>query len=104
MEREKQHLQHILLFYHQKGENAVQARKKLSDVYEEDVFTKRQCQNWFGKFRSGNFDVEDAPRSGRPVEADEDTIKVLIDENRRITTREIAERLNLSNSPVPDHF
>jgi hypothetical protein len=66
MEREKQHLRHILLFCHQKGENAAQARKKLSDVYGEDVFTKLQCQNWFVKFRSGKFDVEDAPRSGRP--------------------------------------
>ena len=73
-------------------------------MYGEDVLTERQCQNWFAKFRSGNFDVEDAPRSGRPVEADEDTIKALIDANRRITTREIAERLNLSNSTVHDHL
>jgi len=57
------------------------------------------------KIRSGNFDVEDASRSGRPVsKADEDTIKALIDANRRITTREIAERLNLSNSTVRDHL
>ena len=103
-ESEKQHFRHILLFYYRKGKNAVQARKKLSDVYGEDVLTERQCQNWFAKFRSGNFDVEDAPRSGRPVEADEDTIKALIDANRRITTREIAERLNLSNSTVHDHL
>ncbi|GFX78310.1 histone-lysine N-methyltransferase SETMAR [Trichonephila clavipes] len=49
-----------------KGKNAVQARKKMTDVYGEGVLTVRQCQNWFAKFRSGNFDVEDAPRSGRP--------------------------------------
>ncbi|GFU83320.1 hypothetical protein TNCV_3739311 [Trichonephila clavipes] len=42
----------------QKGKNAVQARKNLTDVYEESVLTVRQCQNWFAKFRSGNFDVE----------------------------------------------
>ncbi|GFX81051.1 histone-lysine N-methyltransferase SETMAR [Trichonephila clavipes] len=62
------------------------------------------CQNWFAKFRSGNFDVEDAPRSGRPVEADKDAIKALVDANRRITTREIRLRLNLSNSTVYDHL
>ena len=72
-------------------------------MYGEDVLKERQCQNWFAKFRSGNFDVEDAPRSGRPVEADEDTIKAF-DANRRKTTREIAERLNLSNSTVNDHL
>ncbi|GFU65941.1 histone-lysine N-methyltransferase SETMAR [Trichonephila clavipes] len=89
---------HILLFYYRKGKNAVQARKKLTDVYGEGVL------NWFAKFRSGNFDVEDAPRSGRPVEADKDAIKALFDANRRITTREIGMRLNLSNSTVYDHL
>ena len=73
-------------------------------MYGEDVLTVRQCQNWFAKFRSGNFDVEDVSRSGRPVEADKDTIKALVDANRRITTREIGERLNLSNSTVYDHL
>ncbi|XP_046814166.1 histone-lysine N-methyltransferase SETMAR-like [Vespa crabro] len=55
-------------------------------------------------FETGNFDVEDAPRSGRPIEADKDTIKALIDANRRITIREIGERLNLSNSTIYDHL
>jgi [histone H3]-lysine36 N-dimethyltransferase SETMAR len=104
MESKKQHFRLILLFYYRKGKNAVQARKKLSDVYGEDVLTERQCQNWFAKFWSSNFDVENAPRSGRQVETDEDIIKALIDANRRITTREIAERLSLSNSTVHDHL
>ncbi|XP_049821930.1 histone-lysine N-methyltransferase SETMAR-like [Aethina tumida] len=104
MESDKQHFRHILLFYYRKGKNAVQARKKLTDVYGEDVLTVRQCQNWFAKFRSGKFDIEDAPRSGRPVEADKDAIKALVDANRRITTREIGLRLNLSNSTVHDHL
>lgn len=69
MESDKQHFRHILLFYYRKGKNAVQARKKLTDVYGEGVLTVRQCQR-FAKFRSGNFDVKDAQRSGRPVEAD----------------------------------
>ena len=63
-------------------------------MYGEGVLTVRQCQNWFGKFWSGNFDVEDAPRLGRPVEADKDKIEVLVDTNRQITTQEIGEKLN----------
>ncbi|GFX67324.1 histone-lysine N-methyltransferase SETMAR [Trichonephila clavipes] len=87
-----------------KVKNAVQARKKLTDVYGEGVLTVRQCQNWFAKFRSGNFDVEDAPCSGKPVEADKDAKKALVDANRRITTREIRLRLNLSNSTDYDQL
>ncbi|GFX77684.1 putative DD34D transposase [Trichonephila clavipes] len=35
MESDKQHFRHILLFYYRKGKNAVQAIKKLTDVYGE---------------------------------------------------------------------
>jgi len=56
-------------------------------VYGKDVLTERQCQNWFAQFRSGNFDVEDAPRSGRPVEADEDTIKAFVELRGKFTLR-----------------
>ncbi|GFX68238.1 histone-lysine N-methyltransferase SETMAR [Trichonephila clavipes] len=81
MESDEQFFRHILLFYYRKGKNAVQARKKLTDVYGEDV-----------------------PRSGRPVEADKDAIKALVEANRRITTREIGLRLNISNSTVYGHL
>jgi len=104
MEIEKEHCRHILLFYYRKGKNAVQARKKICNVYGEDVLTERQCQNWFAKFRSANFDLKNKPRPGRPVEGNEGSIKALIDANRRITTREIAERLTLSNSVVHHHL
>lgn len=97
MESRKQHFRHILLYY-QKGKNTVQGRKKLNDEYGEDVLTERQYQNWFAKFRFGKFDVEDAPRFGRPVEADEDKIKAMIDANSRIITRKIAQRWRIHNS------
>ncbi|GFX18180.1 histone-lysine N-methyltransferase SETMAR [Trichonephila clavipes] len=77
--------------------NAVQAKNKLANVYGDDVLTVSQCQNWLAKFRSGNFDVEDASRSGRPLEVDKDTIMAFFDANRRITTRDIAERMEGSN-------
>ncbi|EZA48369.1 hypothetical protein X777_13935, partial [Ooceraea biroi] len=51
-------------------------------IYGEDALKLRQCQNWFTKFRSGDFNVKDAPRSGRPIEIDDDKIKALIDSNR----------------------
>ena len=62
---------HILLYYFRKGKNTVQASKKLYDVYGEKSLTERQSQNWFARFRYGDFDVKDAPRSGRPTEVDD---------------------------------
>ena len=92
------HFRHILLYYFRKGKNAVQARKKLYDVYGEISLTERQCQNWFARFRSGDFHLKDAPRSGRPTEVDDNKIKAMIKNNQRITTREIADKLNISHT------
>ena len=89
---------HILLYYCRKGKNAVQARKKLYDVYGEKSLTERQCQNWFARFRSGDFHLKDPPRSGCPTEADDDKIKAVIENNRRSATREIADKLSISHN------
>ena len=89
---------YILLYYFQEGKNAEQARKKLYDIYGEKSLTECQCQNWFAHFRSGDFDLKDAPHSGRPTQVDDDKIKAMIENNRRSMTREIAEKLNISHT------
>lgn len=104
MDNQIEHYRHILLFYFRKGKNAVQARKKLSEVYGKGCLTERQCQRWFARFRSGNFNVQDAPHTGRPTTTDDHKIKALIETNRRMTTREIAEKLDISNSTVYLHL
>ena len=57
-------------------------------------------------FRKGknDFDLKDAPRSGRPTEVDDDKIKAMIENNRRSTTREIAEKLNILHTCVERHL
>ena len=94
---------HILLYYFRKGKNAVQARKKSYDVYGGKSLTELQCQIWFTRFRFGNFHLKDVPRSGRPTEVDDDKIKAMIENNRRSTRREIAEKLR-SRTCVERHL
>ena len=98
MENQKKHYRHILLFYFRKRKNASQAHKKLCAVYGGEVLKERQCQNWFDKFRSGDFSLKDEKRSGRSVEDDDDLIKAIIDSDRHSTTREIAEKLHVSHA------
>ena len=82
----------------------MQAQKKLYDAYGEKSLTKLQCQNWFARFRSRDFDLKNAPRSGCPTKVDDDKIKAMIENNQRSTTREIAEKLNISNTCVERHL
>lgn len=93
-----------MLFYFRKGKNATQTRRKISAVYGEDAVSERMCQKWFAKFRSGEMDIEDAPRSGRPVTTDVEQIRAFIDSDRQITIREIAARLKIGKSTVSEHL
>ena len=74
------------------------------DVYGEKSLTERQCQNWFARFRYGDFHLKDALLSGRPTEVDDDKIKAKIENNRRSTRREIAEKLNISHTCIERHL
>ena len=50
-------------------------------MYGEGAVTDGTCQKWFVKFCAGDFSLEDAQRSGRPVEADSDQIETSIENN-----------------------
>ncbi|XP_014487330.1 PREDICTED: histone-lysine N-methyltransferase SETMAR-like [Dinoponera quadriceps] len=94
----------IMLFYYRNGKNATQTRNKICAVYGEDAVSERMCQKWFAKFRSGEVDIEDASRSGRPVTTDVDQITALIASDRQIATREIAAKLKIGKSTVSEHL
>ena len=79
VEEKKQRFQHIMLYYFKKSKNASEMQKKICAVYGEGSVTDRTCQKWFAKFRAGDFLLDDAPRSGRPVEVDSDHIETIIE-------------------------
>ena len=55
-------------------------------------------QKQFSKFCAGDFLLDDAPKSGRPVEVDNDQIETLIENNGHYTMQEIANILKISKS------
>ena len=103
MEEKKQHFRHIMLYYFKKGKNATKTQKKICAVYG-DVVTDRTCQKWFVKFRAGDFSLDDAPRSGRPVEVDSDQIETLIENSQHYTTQETADIFKISKSSTENHL
>lgn len=72
MENQTLHFRHMLLFYFHKGKNAHQAYEKLRKVYSDSAPEELECERWFTKFRAGDFDLHDIPRSGRPIKVEED--------------------------------
>ena len=52
------------------------------------------ARKWFAKFKNGNFDIDNMPRSGKPSEFDKDHLKALLKEESRQTSRELAKKMN----------
>lgn len=98
------HFRHILLFEFNRGANAAEAAKSICCVYGEGAITERTSQKWFSRFRNSNFDMSDAPRSGRRSNFDEDRLNQLLQENSRQTTRELANEMDVDQATISRHL
>ena len=64
-------------------------------------------RKWMSRFRNGSKDLndlDDEERSGRPVEFDEDRLQEVIEEDPRLTIRELAILLNSSLGTIHRHL
>ncbi len=61
---DKQHLRHCMLYEFHLKKSAVEATKTICFAYGENVLEVRTCQNWFARFRSGDFDLNEMGPEG----------------------------------------
>ena len=73
-------------------------------VYGEGVIGESTAKKWFAKFKNGNFDIDDTPRSGRLSEFDKDHLKALLKEESRQRSRELAEKINCNQKTILNHL
>lgn len=104
MEVNKEKIRYILEFFFDKGENASQAAENVNSVYGPDTVTANYAQFWFRRFRSGIFDVKDAPRTGRPVVENVDKVTEIIEVDRHVSSRSIAQELKIDHKTVLNHL
>ena len=76
---------------------------QLRTVYGDYCPCRATIYNWIREFRSGRTSVFDAERDGRPREISSDKkekLEDIVTTERRITTRELAERINVSKGTL----
>lgn len=90
----------ILLYEFRKGSKAAMAHRNICQVFGQTSISLRNCQLWFQKFRSGNFDLENQPKTGRPTVIDEDQLRAVIFVNPSITIRELEQLFNVTYNTI----
>ena len=96
MSVEKKHFPNCMLFEFNSNENAVEATQTICNVYGEEALDVCTCQRWLARFRDGDADLNDKQCKGRPLLAKNDDLEQLLQEDPRLSIRELAFELNLS--------
>jgi transposase len=79
------HIHHVIYHVYFRGVTAAQAAQNINDVYGQGSTSEQTCQTWFKRFCSGEINLEDQPRSGRPSELEDDLLIDLLKEDNRQT-------------------
>ncbi|CAK9825563.1 Mariner Mos1 transposase, partial [Anthophora retusa] len=66
----------------------------------ENAVTYKTCKKWFQRFRSGNFDLNDAERSGTPKKVEDEELEQLLNEDPCQTQHELAEELGVTQQAI----
>ena len=90
----------LLLHEFRPGHKATEAANNICSTMGEDVLSIHTAQHWFNRFKNGKFELDDLPRSARPLELDVDLLTQLIGEDPRLTLRCLAEQLGCSDTAV----
>ena len=98
--------EHRVLLFHEfrLGCKAMEASRNICSTMSKDALSILTVQHWINRFKSSKFELNDSRHSGRPQEVDVDVLKELIDEDPRLTTCCLEERLGCSHTTVETHM
>jgi len=94
----------LLLYEWRLGHRATEAVRNICGAMGVGLVSNRVAQMWFNKFKSGQFDLIDEPRSGRPEKLDNDELLSLVEQEPRLTLMCFAELLGCSHTTVKNHL
>jgi transposase len=86
------------------GSSVREAAADINQTMGEDTISPSTVDRWFHHFRDGDMNFEDAPRPGRPASIDVDALKALVEEDPRLSSRCLAERLQCDHTAVLEHL
>ena len=89
-----------LLYEFKRGAKATEAAERIRHAFGGECVSDRVAQQWFQRFRGGDEDLEEKPRSGRPLAFDDETLRNIIEVDSRKTCKDVARELNCDEATV----
>lgn len=96
----KHHLRELLIYFFNLKKSAAEAHRLLLEAYGKAALSERSCQEWFQKFKNGEFDVKDKERSGRPKVYEDMELAILLEEDSSQTQKELALTLQVTQQAI----
>lgn len=102
---DKSDMRATLLFLFHLKKNASESHRMLVEAYgEEYALSERACRDWFQRFRNGDFDMNDKPRSGHPKKFQDEELQALLDVDNTLTQKELAKALHVEQSAISERL
>ena len=77
MSQQNLQMRNTMLFEFRRQASASKEAESLSEAYHDEAPCLRSVEKWFARFRIGDLNLEDKPRSGRPQKlADEQLLDI----------------------------
>ncbi|KAG5319832.1 MOS1T transposase, partial [Pseudoatta argentina] len=97
----KVYLRGILLHYFIQKKSAAEAHRILVQTYGDNALSDTTCRDWFRRFKSNDFELEDKEqRSGAPKKFQDKELEQLLDEDPSQTLSELGKILQVDESTV----
>ena len=100
MQNSKMHIRHCLLYEFQMGHKTTQATSNICRALGPGTVSQPMAHRWFKRFSSGNFDLQDEPRSERSDKLVLDGLKEMVERDPRQSTRCLASILGCSHTTI----
>lgn len=94
----------LLLHYYRRKLKAAAAAREICAVEGDGAMKEDTARWWFRRFKLGDFDLEDKPRTGRPSVVDQEELQTAIEQSPGLSTRALANELGPSQPTIWRHL
>ena len=101
---DKIELRVVIKYQFLKGKSPKEIHQDMQETLGSDAVSYSLVKKWVSRFKMGQNDIQDDPRSGRPISTttpeNVEAIHEMILQNRRISSKDIAETMRMSKERV----